>query len=157
MSPDLSMSWWIDRVVEAAREVAELSLGGASFEMLSRTQGLPSWLEGSTIALVGDRCSTQIGLWSNDAGCKRLAGLMLGMGPDEELEDDGVTDAICELANVLAGVVKTKIAANLPGFQLGMPMYFRGALNVANGTEAGSAEAQVSDVRLHLIVLKSQR
>lgn len=154
-SSDVTIEWWIGKVAAAARDFSKVSLGTEKFEVRQMTKGLPKHISGSCIALVGDKCAAQIGICSDSVGCTRLASMMLGLGEGEKMEEDGVTDAICELANVLAGLVKTRVTETYPGFQIGMPVYFQGELGAGSGVEVGSVEVAIDGTLVHLIVLRS--
>lgn len=153
-SEQMPIDSWLDQLADVAKEVAASTLSTEAFEIRDRTHGIPKELAGSWIAMVGDECSAQVGICSNQSGAKRLAGMMLGMGPDEELDDEGTADAVCELINVMAGVLKSRVSAQMAHFKLGIPVFFQGSLSVSGGTEAGSLQVCIDSIPVHLLVLK---
>ncbi len=155
----MSIDWWLDQLQKTGSEVASTSLGASTYDIVGRTVGIPKELAGSCIAMIGDEYATQIGICSDQAGAQRLAGMMLGLGPDEELDEDGVSDAVCELINVVAGLLKTNVAAQAPKakpdhMQLGLPVFIRGHLAVSAGVEAGALQVNIDEVPVHFLVLK---
>ena len=143
---------FLQLVAESTNELAKGALGLDGATVLERQAGLPRGVEGSCVALVGDECSLQVGLSSSPEGCRALAGAMLGMEPEG---DEMVVDAICELVNVLAGVVKSKVTDSHWAFQIGLPVFVRGSLEVNAHVAAATAEVTLGSVPAHVLVLMS--
>ncbi len=137
---------------ESAEEVAKGALGLDGATVVERQAGLPHGVEGSCVALVGDECSLQVGLSSSPEGCRSLAQSMLGMEPDG---DEMVVDAMCELVNVLAGVVKRKVTDSHWAFQIGLPVFVRGRLEVNAHVSTAAAKVLLGAVPAHVLVLMS--
>jgi hypothetical protein len=81
-----------------------------------------------------------VGLSSDQPGCSRLSAAMFAC-PAEQVEDAMMNDALCELVNMTAGLLKSAMSLNQ---SLGLP-------KIVNGPEAPSAPAQSP----HAIVLKA--
>lgn len=151
----VTLDWWLDQLQDSGRELAVVCLNAARCECRERSQGWPKSFAGSCVALVGDKCAAEIGICTETASSDRLAMMMLGFGEGEELDEETVGDAICELANILAGLVKTRVAATIPGFRLGLPVFFRGSMAVPAGSESGSVLLDVDGIAVRLLVLRS--
>jgi hypothetical protein len=148
-----SLDWWMAHAIQAADEVARMVLGADGAPVVESGLGIPASMEGACVALVGEECSIQVGLVSDTEGCRKLAEIMLGMPPEG---DDMTVDAICELANMLSGIVKRSATATTGGLQSGLPMYLRGTLLTNGEAEVGVTRVNVGDVPCHLLVLRSQ-
>jgi hypothetical protein len=61
----------------------------------------------AVLAIPGARPLT-VGLSSDQAGCTQLAAKMFQAAPDE-VADDMMSDALCELVNMTAGLLKTNL------------------------------------------------
>jgi Chemotaxis phosphatase CheX len=111
-------------LVGAAEEIASSALGGLSVEPGEEPE---RGVDGGALIslLVGDEAA-QTGLVADRAACQVLGKLLLGMDPsDEDLSPGDLGDALCELANMLAGGLKRRLAGELP-VKLGLPLSFQG-------------------------------
>ena len=84
-----------------------------------------------------------------DVSCaKTIAQNMLGMEPSEEISDEEVCDAIGEVANMVMGSVKERLADSVGNLEVSIPLVVRGRQLVNNlGEGAGKIliEANVQD------------
>lgn len=76
--------------------------------------------------------TTSQGGWNLAVSGKRdevreVARAMLGMEETEEIEDELVSDALGEIANLVAGAMKTAVGTEGSSWRLGVPLYVEGS------------------------------
>ncbi len=120
---------WVSAIRNAAREVAIYALGYSS-----ATAGAPvradraAGMAGADVALVGAGQHYGVALVAALPARDALARALLGVGPRAELSPTDIADAISELANQLAGVVKRGIVKLVGELVLGVPIAVDGEL-----------------------------
>ncbi|HTV21810.1 MAG TPA: chemotaxis protein CheX [Polyangiaceae bacterium] len=124
----MKLTDWMNLAADAATEIATGALGMASTRWQQTPEAtLPADLCGVYIPLMTDGEAVQLGLLGRREVCAKLARSLLGMGPDEELEDEStVFDAVGEVTNMVAGGVKVRAAAHI-NVKLGLPLALSGA------------------------------
>ncbi|MFH2051815.1 MAG: chemotaxis protein CheX [bacterium] len=81
---------------------------------------------GSSIALTSETGSWQLAVMCNKLGSKGLTRSLFAMEPDEDPAMEDMADALGEIANVAAGVMKSSRAAAGQKIQLGLPLFMEG-------------------------------
>jgi chemotaxis protein CheX len=152
-----SLVEWSAALVEATRTLASTTLG---LEVTPDADGPAprgSPAEGSYVALVGEGTSLQIGLSASPDGCQRLSRAFLAM-PEEEgdLPEGDVADALGEMANILAGDVKRRMAERDPALKLGLPIVVRGRVQATERMETAVAALRIGDVQAEALVLRDR-
>jgi CheY-specific phosphatase CheX len=108
------------------------------------------------IALVSDSASVQLGIASTKEGCQALARALLAMDPDEEdLPEEDVADAIGEVANIVAGQVKSAMSDTDASLRIGLPLFVQGKVDYSDEVESAVADLNIGPVPVTFIVLKS--
>ena len=154
---NISPNQWLEAAVAAATELAKTSLCMTASRVVAKHDKLPDDMSGSWVALVGNGTSVQVGLALSQDGCHALSRAFLRMSPDEgPLAEDDVIDALGEMANVIAGGVKRRMANLDPTTRLGLPIVVRGRVEVGDRMSAAMAELQVGKTTAHLIILCSR-
>ena len=144
---------WLTSFREAAGEVAKGSLRFGTAEVKREAEDSQP---GAYISLLSEAHSVHLGLSSSPDGCRALARGLLGIRPGEPIEDQAVADGVREVMNIVAGKVKSKMAASEGALQMGLPMFLAGAAHPAN-SESVSAELQIGSVDCTLVVYRSKR
>jgi hypothetical protein len=93
----------------------------------------------AVLPIAGERPLT-VGLSTDESGCSRLSAAMFAC-PKEDVDQHMMNDALCELVNMTAGLVKSALSLNQA---LGLP-------KVLNGSDAPVVPAASQ----HVIVLKA--
>lgn len=136
MTPALQASC-LEALVDALREVSATALGGASLEALGNpTVDVPvdvlgsrpglGAVDGAYVSVVTPEEPVQVGLVVERPGCQSLAKALLGMEPgDEDLPESDVSDAMCELINMVAGGLKRRVDGRV-SIVLGLPLFVAG-------------------------------
>lgn len=141
---------WLDAASDSTAEFASTTL---AFEL---RQGddlprLPENMTGCLVALVGQNESLQVGISSNAEGCETLARTLFAS--DDELSEDDISDAMGEIANIVAGGVKTRMAKLFGGLQLGLPIVMEGHVRVTERQQIAQRDVALGDVPVRLLVV----
>ncbi len=81
---------------------------------------------GSAIALTAENGGWQLAVMANKPSCEDLTRALFAMEPEEAPEMADMADAIGEIANVAAGVLKSSRAEAGQAVQLGLPLFMEG-------------------------------
>jgi CheY-specific phosphatase CheX len=81
---------------------------------------------GSSIALTAENGGWNLAVMANKVGCQDLTRALFAMDADEDPEMEDIADAIGEIANVAAGVLKSSRAKAGQAVQLGLPLFLEG-------------------------------
>jgi chemotaxis protein CheY-P-specific phosphatase CheC len=155
MSEGLGLDAWMGTAVESLAETASTSLGLSPTQVIAEFEALPHGLVGSTIPLVADR-AVQMGLFATSQGCEDLARLLLGMSPDDgPLAEPDVADAMGEVLNILAGVMKRHMAHKGAALSIGLPMFVHGYIEQGGSKKARTASIKLGDHDAQLFILGS--
>lgn len=141
---------WLKAASEATAELSRTTLG-MSLREHSNLRRLPDTLTGCYVALVGHEESLQIGLASDVAGCKALAQALLST--KEELREADVSDALGEIANILAGGAKKRRSHVRSDMSLGLPIVLDGHVRMSDKQELAHRDVAVGDVPVRLLVV----
>ncbi len=82
---------------------------------------------GSAIALTSENGGWQLAVMASQDSCNILTKALFAMEDDEEPEMADLADAIGEVANVAAGVLKASRAKAGQAVQLGLPLFMQGS------------------------------
>jgi CheY-specific phosphatase CheX len=82
---------------------------------------------GSSIALTAENGGWNLAVMANKPGCEELTRALFAMEPDEKPAMEDMADAIGEIANVAAGVLKSSRAKAGQAVQLGLPLFLEGS------------------------------
>jgi CheY-specific phosphatase CheX len=147
---------WLDAAVSSAAELATVALGFDGAAFVGRREAMPADIKSAIIALVTDNVSVQLGIAATEEGCQRLARALLAMEPDEEdLPEEDVADAVGEVANIVAGQVKSVMGAGDATIKIGLPLFISGKIDHSDDVESALADILVGSVPVTLMVLKS--
>jgi hypothetical protein len=149
----MNLTDWMNLAADAATEIATGALGMASTRWLQAPDtALPDDLWGVYIPLMTDGDCVQLGLLGRRDVCAQLAKSLLGMSPDEALEDDStVFDAVGEVTNLVAGGVKVRAAAHI-NVKLGLPLALSCAALPLTGEAFEHGLLQMDDNDVWLVV-----
>jgi hypothetical protein len=149
----MNLTDWMNLAADAAAEIATGALGMANTCWRQAPDArLPDDLWGVYIPLMTEGDSVQLGLLGRRDVCAQLAKSLLGMGPDENLDDDStVFDAVGEVTNLVAGGVKVRAAEHI-NVKLGLPLALVGAALPLTGEAFAHGVLQMDDNEVWLVV-----
>lgn len=156
MSGTTTLSDWLGAGVAAATEVATTALGCARVDTAPSSSEPSRAPFGAYVPLVAAGCQLQVGVVAEWSVCQALARALFGMEADADFEaESDVSDAIGEIANMVAGGVKTRMNERLPGLNTGLPLCVSGYVEPSAGAEHASAALLFDDVRASVRILLS--
>ena len=151
-----SLGDWLAAATDAAGEVAVGLLGVEHLRVGPGGAIHPSGSSGAYVPLFTDGYALHVGLVSSDPGCVSLAAIMLGLGGQTEgPSPEDVADAVGELANMLAGVMKRQFEGRIESCNVGLPVFVRGEV-VTEGLDSVVARVGLDDVEAEIVVLRGK-
>lgn len=115
----------LDALAESTSELTATVLGGLPFEALGDTVDFGGG-HGAYLGLLAQDEPIQVGILVDGVGCQLLSKSLLGMEPgDEDLPPADVSDAMCEVINIIAGGLKRRVSERMP-VTLGLPIFVSG-------------------------------
>jgi len=149
---------WLDTMADATREFASTSLGvdGRSVILEPETEYPKPGRSGAFLALTSEEGSIQVGMVSDGAGCRTLSAAFLGIEPEEasELTAADIADSMGEVINIIAGMLKVRMADTVPELNLGLPVFVDGPIVATPQQEIGVWGMRINDVEVQIIVLR---
>lgn len=153
MTSEATLDAWLDATRAAAAEFAEMTLG-QPVAALEEGDGLDADLTACFVALVWGEQSVQIGVSSNRDSCQALAQALFES--DEPLAEEDVSDALGEIANIMAGSVKTTMVNSYKDLRLGLPIVLDGHLRLTDRQEMAYVDVKLGNVPARLVVIRSR-
>jgi hypothetical protein len=142
-------------LTESASELAASAFSGVSF-VSSATVSESSHLkaaQGAYLSLLAQDEAIQVALLATESGCQFLAKALLGIPASaEDLSDSDMSDAVCEIVNMMAGGLKQRISAELR-VVTGLPIFVTGHPLPNPHQEMLVQEGAIGDVPVSLLVL----
>jgi hypothetical protein len=155
MTPELQADC-LEALTASASEVAGTALDGASFESLGILEGYGSG-HGAYLGLVAQDEPIQVGVVIDEPGCQTLTKSLLGMAPgDEDLSAADVSDAMCEIINMIAGGLKRRVTDRMR-ITLGLPIFVAGSPLPNQHQEVVGRVLQIGDVRVSMLLLTQRQ
>ncbi len=112
---------------------------------------------GTAIALTAVDGGWQLAVMAGKDSCMDLTRAMFAMEPDEEPEMADMADAVGEIANVAAGVLKASRAAAGQAVQLGLPLFMEGGSCIEFFARGIQGMAQTvrgpNDLEAHVVII----
>jgi len=143
---------WLADLEGAFGEVSGSALALEGLVISSRHEAAPA-LHGAYLGLMSPAGAVQIGIASSQEGCRSLARGLMGMGPEEELPEAEVADAVCEIINIVAGGFKARLRDRATPMQMGLPVFIRGAIQSTERVAVQVAEGLVGSVPVALLLV----
>ncbi len=112
---------------------------------------------GSAIALTAANGGWQLAVMANKKSCAQLTRAMFQMESDEDPEMADMADAVGEIANVAAGVLKSSRAKAGQAVQLGLPLFMEGGSCIeffARGVQGMAQTIRGADgLEAHVVII----
>jgi len=112
---------------------------------------------GSAIALTAPNGGWQLAVMAGKDSCAKLTRSMFEMEPDEDPEMADMADAVGEIANVAAGVLKSSRAKAGQAVQLGLPLFMEGGSCIEFFARGVQGMAQTirgaDDLEAHVVII----
>lgn len=151
---------WLEMMAEATKKFSVISLGleEGAVQMSKPVNTPPKGLSGAFLTMVSLDDTLQLGMASNKNGCKSISGALMGMTPRqmEALSNEDIVDAMGEVVNIIAGMVKTKMENINPRINIGLPVFLTGNIEPSHQQEAGAIEIKIGDVKTQIVVIRQK-
>ncbi len=140
---------WLEASIATLSDCASM-FEADNLEVLGISLQLPSYTGGAYISVVGTEQSVELGVVCTPESQQALAQRFLGA--EAALEPDEVADAMREIANIVAGGLKTVMIQHDPSLLLGLPLFIDGVHLGAN-TRTHVAKVNLIGQELCLVVI----
>ena len=156
------LSVWMDALVETMAGVAINPLGYRGSEVVDYLESLPEGLNGAAVPFDRGEHKLRFCLMGDERANQALAHALFCMGPsDPKLSKDDVADALGEILNILAGLIKNRIAARDLAeahpdikLQIGLPGIIADSRVINDAAEKKIAKIRIGPVFSKLIVIR---
>ncbi len=151
-------------LVECGDEIAKtaLFLDGMTYQ----TTGCPPHQDhlGAYIPMFSesdDTLAVDVGIAADQETCRMLASALMGMGIDEEEDEEeplstaDVADALGEIANLIAGAFKARVAQHGVAPVLGTPMVLEGKVIQIRNQTCDVAVCSMGAATVELVILRN--
>jgi len=149
---------WLEKMAEATKEfsVTSLGLNEEAVKVNKSLNAPPKGMSGAYLTMVSLDDTLQLGMASNKNGCKSISGALMGMtgGEMNALSKEDIVDAMGEVVNIIAGMVKTKMDKINPKINIGLPVFLNGNIQPSHQQEAGAIEIKIGDVETQIVVIR---
>ncbi len=144
---------WIVAARGAAVDVFDqaLSLRGRALDTGVLTLGSV----GALIPIVSELSPVQIGVFASEPDCTRLARALLYAAPTDPITRAEMIDAMCEIANMLAGSVKARVTGYATHAALGLPTFVHGPVEAATSTAVDVVPIAVDDLVTYVVIVRA--
>ncbi len=151
---------WLEFMISGMKGVAVNPLGFASgAEVVNYPRTLPSTYRGAYLPFEGGDEKLWMCLFADERGSQSISRALFGMGPDEDdLDDEELGDAVGEVLNVVAGLVKNDVRDEDKQITLtiGLPHYMPEPSEVIHRVHKELVEVRVGPVSVVLCAVKVQ-
>ena len=154
---DVAVASWQQAAIEVVTSIGTDVLAFASCSSAQPIGELALESQGAYVPILSGDHSLHVGVVSNEAGCHVLTRALLGMEPDEDVSSDDVRDAVGEIANMVAGGVKTKIVALGGEAQLGLPIFIRGHIEASSVSQCMISQLTFDNIEVKVTVVKTAK
>jgi len=156
-SPEVHAEAWMQAMHDSVAEVVSVALGVENGAPSARRAPLPPGLAGAYLPVFSALGAVQIGVIADAGGCQRLARALLGLSEEEpDLEPSEVRDAVCEIANLVAGGIKRRVPASA-GLELGLPLFIEGSVSPADHIEVLACDIELAPMRALTVLYRDAR
>ena len=146
---------WTDGLVRTTDDVAKQALSIPSgCRVAGEADKLSLQSSGAYLALISPEIQMQLGIAANRQDCRRLAGALMMMEPDDpELTDAVIADGFGEIVNILGGALKTEMDGRYAGLTLGLPTMIHGHLTANDRQELQVTRVELGEIEAFLVIL----
>lgn len=154
---DLAVADWQQSAVEVVSSIGTDVLAFESCSSPSVISEIGHDSQGAYVPILSGDHSLHVGVVSSETGCQVLTRALLGMAPDEEVSADDIHDAVGEIANMVAGGIKTKVVARGVEAQLGLPIFIHGHIAQTAVSQCLVSQLEMDGISVRVTVVKTAR
>ncbi len=146
---------WLDATTKSLLEVANTYFDLSTMEAGSGAADAPKC--GAMIGLASEDNTVQLMLISTRLGSESLGRALLGFDSDEAIETGDLADAIGEIVNIVAGMVKTAVHDQDDALNLTLPTFFEGTVEPLAGQVVLETMLKIGPVETRVVVSSGVR
>jgi CheY-specific phosphatase CheX len=150
VAPTFTQAQWRDAIHSTATELCRIALGFGGAATTAASLADASAMVGAHIPLVG-KPSYELAFVTSRTGCAELASALLGGMDVSDLPPSAITDAICELVNMLAGGVKRRLTGS--DLELGLPVFVSGSVEPSDRLSTAAFKLRLGAIDTCVIVI----
>lgn len=154
---DLAVGEWQEAAIQVAQDIGTGVLAFEECSPVDRVGNIGQDRQGAYVPILSGDCSLHVGVVSDESGCASLTRALLGMAPDEAVSIDDIHDAVGEIANMVAGGIKTKVTAKGTDAQIGLPIFIQGHIESGSATQSVVSQLKFGDVEVCITVVKTSK
>tara|TARA_R110000868_G_scaffold97621_1_gene268684 strand:+ start:142 stop:636 length:495 start_codon:yes stop_codon:yes gene_type:complete len=147
---------WLAATTKSLIEVADTYFDMGTMEAESFYE-VDSPKCGAIIGLTSDTNTVQLMVVATRRGSEKLGKALLGFEPDETIETGDLADAIGEIINIVAGMVKTAVNDQDDALSLTLPTFVEGTAEPLNGHVALDTIINIGPVQTKVVVINGAR
>ncbi|MGH7682334.1 MAG: chemotaxis protein CheX [Candidatus Eiseniibacteriota bacterium] len=148
---------WLDCLTDVAQEFATGSLRFDGGVMSNDPAAKVGTRPAAYISILSDKNSMHLGLATSMQGCRTLTRAFLGVREKDAISEKDVVDAMSEILNIVAGKVKSRLAARDKSLKLGLPIFITGQIQVTDTMERAVANVELGPVPCQLLVFRNKK
>ncbi len=152
----ISTEDWLDATTKSLIEVAETYFDVSTMEAEDFLDD-DSPKCGATIGLASEENTVQLMLVATRRGSEILGKALLGFDPDEAIELGDLADAIGEIVNIVAGMVKGVVNDQDDSLNLSLPTFVEGTLEPVGGQVVLGTVINMGPVQTKVVVINGVR
>lgn len=153
----ISADDWLKSTVESLEEVVNSYFDVSTLSPAMFDDDVERPTCGAIIGLVSGENSVQIFLVASHSGAEGLGKGLLGFEPDEEIEMSDVGDAMGEIVNIVAGMIKTALNDQDSNLNLSLPTFVQGKLEPLGGQIASHQVLMMGPIETKVLVINSSQ
>lgn len=153
----ISPEQWLSATANSLLEVVETYFDVGSMTEATFDEGAEVPRCGTMIGLVSDDNAVQMMLVATKPGAEILARALLGFEPDEEIEPGDLADAIGEIINIVAGMVKTELNDQDRDLNLTLPTFVDGTVTPITGQTVSYQIIEMGPVQTKVLIVNGNR
>ncbi len=143
---------WLQATTKSLQEMADIY-----FDMEKMSEEAYSDVSeakvGAMIGLVSGDNSVQLMLLASEKGSEELAKALLGFEPDEAIDQSDLADALAEIVNIVAGMVKTVVNDQDGKLNLTLPTFMTGSCEPVGGQVVVESKLKMGPVEAKVVVI----
>lgn len=152
----ISAQQWLDVTTKSLTEVAETYFDVSAMEAAS-FQEADGPTCGALIGLTSEHNTVQLMMVATRRGSESLGKALLGFEAHEAIDTGDLADAIGEIINIVAGMVKTEVSALDDSLYLTLPTFVEGTLAPIGGNEILGQIITMGTVQTKVIVINGAK
>ncbi|MBU0753959.1 MAG: chemotaxis protein CheX [Planctomycetes bacterium] len=154
---------WLDSMHDAVKEMAVTMLGvredSIRIEKDNEAAAAALFEESTYFTTISLDEDLQVRIVSDIEGCLCLSGALMGLTPKdaEVLSPSQIADAMGELVNIVAGILKTRLADHLSSVNLGLPNFLKGRVRPTADQEICAMMVGFNEVKFQVVILRNKQ